>query len=48
MLSRMASARVVRGQGLSVFPSAAILLFVLGANLLGDGLRDVLDPLPTK
>ena len=26
------------------FPGAAIFLFVLGLNLLGDGLRDVLDP----
>ena len=26
------------------FPGGAILLFVLGYNLLGDGLRDVLDP----
>jgi peptide/nickel transport system permease protein len=29
---------------LMVFPGAAILLVVLGFNLLGDGLRDVLDP----
>lgn len=29
---------------LSVFPGIAILLAVLGFNLLGDGLRDVLDP----
>jgi len=29
---------------LSVFPGAAIFLLVLGVNLLGDGLRDVLDP----
>ena len=29
---------------LSVFPGAAIALAVLGFNLLGDGLRDVLDP----
>lgn len=28
----------------AVFPGGAILLFVLGYNLLGDGLRDVLDP----
>jgi peptide/nickel transport system permease protein len=27
-----------------VFPGAAIMLTVLGFNLLGDGLRDVLDP----
>jgi len=26
------------------FPGLAIVLFVLGFNLLGDGLRDVLDP----
>jgi len=30
--------------GLSVFPGAAIMLAVLGFNLAGDGLRDVLDP----
>ncbi len=29
---------------LAVFPGAAIALAVLGLNLLGDGLRDVLDP----
>ncbi len=29
---------------LSIFPGIAILLAVLGFNLLGDGLRDVLDP----
>lgn len=29
---------------LSVYPGLAILLTVLGFNLLGDGLRDVLDP----
>jgi peptide/nickel transport system permease protein len=28
----------------SIFPGAAIFLTVLGLNLLGDGLRDVLDP----
>lgn len=27
-----------------VFPGIAILLFVLGWNLMGDGLRDILDP----
>jgi ABC-type dipeptide/oligopeptide/nickel transport system permease subunit len=26
------------------FPGAAIMLTVLGFNLLGDGLRDALDP----
>ena len=29
---------------LSLFPGLAIFLTVLGLNLLGDGLRDVLDP----
>jgi peptide/nickel transport system permease protein len=29
---------------LSVFPGVAIMLTVLGANMLGDGLRDALDP----
>ena len=32
---------------LSTFPGAAIMLTVLGFNLLGDGLRDVLDPRET-
>jgi peptide/nickel transport system permease protein len=30
--------------GLTIFPGAAIMLAVLGFNLAGDGLRDVLDP----
>ena len=29
---------------MSIFPGAAIMLVVLGFNLLGDGLRDILDP----
>jgi len=29
---------------LSIFPGLAILLLVLGLNLVGDGLRDVMDP----
>jgi len=29
---------------MTVFPGLAILLFVLGFNLMGDGLRDILDP----
>jgi peptide/nickel transport system permease protein len=33
---------------MTVFPGAAILLTVLGINLLGDGLRDLLDPHYTK
>jgi peptide/nickel transport system permease protein len=27
-----------------IFPGVAIMLVVLGFNLLGDGLRDALDP----
>ncbi|MCR9114181.1 MAG: ABC transporter permease, partial [Rhodobacteraceae bacterium] len=29
---------------LAIFPGMAILLTVLGLNLMGDGLRDWLDP----
>jgi peptide/nickel transport system permease protein len=29
---------------LAIFPGLAIVLTVLGLNLMGDGLRDVLDP----
>ena len=29
---------------MAVFPGAALVLTVLGFNLLGDGLRDLLDP----
>src|SRR5262249_41101466 len=34
----------VNSPWLMIFPGAAIVLGVLGFNLLGDGLRDVLDP----
>jgi peptide/nickel transport system permease protein len=30
--------------GLMLWPATVILVFVLGLNLLGDGLRDVMDP----
>lgn len=42
----MASGRVYISQAwwLGTFPGLAIMLLVLGVNLLGDGLRDVLDP----
>ena len=42
----MASGRIYMSQAwwLSTFPGLAIMLLVLGVNLLGDGLRDVLDP----
>ena len=33
-----------RAPNMMLFPGAAIFLMVLGFNLLGDGLRDVLDP----
>ena len=29
---------------LAIFPGMAIVLTVLGLNLMGDGLRDMLDP----
>jgi len=29
---------------LALFPGFAIILTVLGLNLMGDGLRDILDP----
>lgn len=29
---------------MSVFPGLAIMLAVLGSNLIGDGLRELLDP----
>jgi ABC-type dipeptide/oligopeptide/nickel transport system permease subunit len=29
---------------LSIFPGLAILISVLACNLIGDGVRDVLDP----
>ena len=29
---------------LSIFPGLAILMLVLGLNMVGDGLRDVTDP----
>jgi peptide/nickel transport system permease protein len=35
---------IYRAPLLAVFPGVAITLAVLGLNLLGDGLRDVLDP----
>ncbi len=42
----MSSGRELLGENttLSLFPGLAIALAVLGFNLLGDGLRDVLDP----
>ena len=44
MLVRAASAHVKAGPWLAIFPGLAIFLVVMGFNLLGDALRDVLDP----
>jgi len=33
---------------ISIFPGLALFLVVLGFNLLGDGLRDALDPRQEK
>ena len=39
-----AQSQMFQAPWLAVYPGAAIALAVLGLNLLGDGLRDVLDP----
>jgi len=39
-----AQTRMVVAPHLAIFPGMAIIVTVLGLNLLGDGLRDVLDP----
>ena len=44
MLVRAASAHVKSGPWLAIAPGLAIFLVVMGFNLLGDALRDVLDP----
>ena len=44
MLSGIARAHVTREPLLSVWPGLAIALAVFGFNMLGDALRDVLDP----
>ena len=43
MLSE-AQALMFNAPRLAIFPGVAIALSVLGLNLLGDGLRDLLDP----
>jgi peptide/nickel transport system permease protein len=35
---------MIQAPWMTVFPGLAIVICVLGLNLLGDGLRDVLDP----
>jgi peptide/nickel transport system permease protein len=39
-----AQALVFQAPMLAVYPGVAIVLSVLGLNLMGDGLRDLLDP----
>ena len=39
-----AQSQLFQAPWLAVFPGVAIMLAVLGLNLLGDGLRDLLDP----
>lgn len=43
MLSEAQTMMYTRPQ-LAIFPGIVIALAVLGLNLLGDGLRDILDP----
>jgi len=43
-----AQAQLFQAPWLALFPGFAILLAVLGLNLLGDGLRDLLDPRGTR
>jgi peptide/nickel transport system permease protein len=44
MLSESAAEYVRTAPWLVIFPGAAISLLVFGTNLLGDAMRDVLDP----
>ncbi len=44
MLVRASAAHIKSGPWLAIFPGLAIFLVVMGFNLLGDALRDVLDP----
>jgi peptide/nickel transport system permease protein len=44
LMLREAQNFLARSPGYAVFPGGAIALAVLGFNLLGDGLRDLLDP----
>jgi peptide/nickel transport system permease protein len=37
-------ATIASAPWVAVFPGLALMLAVLGVNLLGDGLRDLLDP----
>ena len=44
MLRAAADAFISVAPSLAIFPGVAIALAVFGANLLGDAMRDVLDP----
>jgi peptide/nickel transport system permease protein len=39
-----AQTQMFQAPQLAIWPGAAIALAVLGLNLMGDGLRDLLDP----
>jgi peptide/nickel transport system permease protein len=39
-----AQTQMFQAPQLAIYPGVAIALAVLGLNLVGDGLRDVLDP----
>ena len=44
MLTRAAQEHVLTAPWVGIFPGVAIFAVVMGFNLLGDALRDVLDP----
>ena len=48
MLSESAAEYVRAAPWLVIFPGVAISLAVFGTNLLGDALRDILDPRPAR
>jgi peptide/nickel transport system permease protein len=44
MLSGSALRYMIRAPWMAIFPGLALTLVVLGVNMFGDALRDVLDP----
>ena len=44
MLTSTVTATCRRAPFLAIFPGVAIVISVLGFNLIGDGLREALDP----
>jgi peptide/nickel transport system permease protein len=44
MLTAAAQGHITKAPWAGIFPGLAIFLVVLGFNLLGDALRDVLEP----